>query len=126
MDAVVSPEEPIARFLRNSNHMRTALSRPHFTAFLPKSENGEISVYRVAGLNSAEIKQIGVVYVQGASSALKGHAVLAAESFFARSLNIIPHPEPHPRHANAMGWETDAKNRVMAKELADAAVLLRY
>lgn len=126
MNPVVSPEEPVARFLRNSNHMRPALERPHFTAFLPKTENGEISVYRVVELSPSEIKKIGVMYVQGVHSPLKGHAVLTAERFFMNSLNIVPHVVPHPRHANATGWETDAKNRVIAKELADAASLFRY
>ena len=126
MSPVVLPQEPLARFLRNGNHLRPARERAHFTAFLPKMEGGAISVYRVEDLSAAEVRHIGVTHVQGADSLLKGHAVLAAGEFFVHSLDLVPDGVPHPRHANVIGWATDARNRVIARDLAEVASLVRY
>lgn len=86
MDAVVDPGEPIARFLRNSNHMRPGLGRPHFSGFLPRDPEGEISVYRSAGLDDLAIRLLGAQYVSRPDAPLKGHCTLTADRFFQEGL----------------------------------------
>ena len=126
MISVVAPDVNIDRFLRNSNHLRPGKGRPPFTALLPKGENGKISVYRTSGLADSDVRALGTNYVQGGFAPLKGYAVLCADQFFAHALDLVSDPEPHPRHANVTGWESDAKNRLIAKDLADAARLVAY
>ena len=126
MQDVVDPSERITRYLRNSGHIRPGLGRPHFNAYLPRVQNGDISVYRTDDLSTADIEVMGAAYVGNTSSPLKGHCDLLASDFFAESLNIESVPTPHERHANAVGWMTDPKNRIIAKKLADRATLTIY
>lgn len=61
-----------------------------------------------------------------ANSPIKDHCVQAAADFFAEQLNIEVAPNPHPRHANVVGWTSDPKNRITAQKLADKARLTSY
>ena len=126
MDEVIDPDESITRFLRNKNHMRPALGRPHFSAFLPRLPDGDISVYRTAGLGVSEISDIGVQYVASAEAPLNGSCDLLAAAFFDQALRIESVPIPHERHANVTGWTVDARNRIVARKLADKATLTVY
>lgn len=126
MDEPVDPVEEITRFLRNTNHIRAGAGRPHFSAFMPRVQDGEISVYRTRGLGEAEIASLGALYVGRAELPLKGHCNLVAQDIFAEGLNVVPAPDPHERHANICGWAADPKNRIIAKKLADKANLVVY
>ena len=126
MQEEVDPAETITRYLRSSGHMRPGMGRPHFSAYLPRVENGDISVYRTSHLTVAEIAALGAAYVASPDIALKGHSDLQAPEFFAEGLNILSAPNPHERHANVTGWTIDPKNRIIAKKLADKATLTMY
>lgn len=126
MDAIVDHSEAISRYLRSSNHMRSALRKPHFSGFLPRDPAGEISVYRVAGLDDPAIRSLGACYVARPDAPLKGYCVLAAGVFFREGLAVVQAPVPHARHANVSGWSGDPRNRIIAKKLADAAELVCY
>ena len=126
MDAAVDPSEPITRFLRNSNHMRPSLGRPHFSGFLPRDPAGEISVYRSIGLDDPAIRSPGADYVAKPDAPLKGYCILVADGFYREGLTILPDTTAHERHANVSGWTGEPRNRIVAKKLADAAVLICY
>ena len=126
MDAVVGQLELITRYLRNGSDMRRGGGRPKYTAYLPREENGEISVYRTDGTSAEEIRAIGFNFVERPESPLKGYCNLVASAFFAEGLNIVSDPVRHPRHANVVGWAVDPKNRIIAKKLADEAELVEY
>ncbi len=126
MDEAVDPGESISRFLRNSSHFRPALCRPHYSAYLPRVADGEISVYRTSGLAPPDIASLGARYVGRPDSPLKGHCDLVASAFFSEGLNIESAPIPHVRHANVKGWATDPKNRIIARKLAELATLTAY
>lgn len=126
MQDTVEPSERITRYLRNSGHLRPGLGRPHFSAYLPQVENGDISVYRTSGLVTAEIRALGVDHVEQPGTPLKGHCDLQATEFFAEALNIVSAPNPHERHANVTGWTIAPRNRVIARKLADKATLTVY
>ena len=126
MDEVVDPAEDITRFLRNSSHLRPGAGRPHFSAFMPRVPNGDISVYRTTGMPGANIIDLGARYVGRPDLPLKGHCSLAAQDIFAEGLDIVSAPDPHERHANVCGWAVDLKNRIIARKLADKATLVVY
>lgn len=126
MDEAIDPAESITRYLRNSSHMRPGLGRPHFTAYMPSVPDGSISVYRTTGMAPEGAAVLGAQYVAKPDSPLKGHCDLVAAGFFEEGLNIESAPYPHERHANVGGWTTDPKNRIVARKLADKAVLTIY
>jgi hypothetical protein len=126
MEDIVTPGEPIARFIRSHSHMRLGLGKPKFLAFMPRVANGDISVYRIAGLDVAAVVSLGAGYVASPNSPVKGHCVQLADNFFAEQLNIEAAPNPHLRHANVVGWTSDPKNRITAHKLADKAELTVY
>ena len=126
MDEAVGPAESISRYLRNNSHLRLAWGRPHFSAYMPRFPDGEISVYRTTGMASSDIASLGARYVGRPDSPLKGHCDLVASAFFSEGLNIESAPNPHERHANVKGWATDPKNRIIARKLSDQATLSVY
>lgn len=126
MDEAVDSTESITRYLRNGSHLRLALGRPHFSAYLPRIPDGDISVYRTSGMTTADIAALGVRYVGKPDSQLKGHCDLLAAAFFVEGLNVESAPVPHDRHANVNGWTNDPRNRIIARKLADKAVLTVY
>jgi hypothetical protein len=126
LEDIVTPGELIARFIRSHSHMRLGVGKPKFLAFMPRVPNGDISVYRTTGLDVAAVASLGAGYVASPNSPIKGHCVQVAAGFFAEQLNIEAAPNPHPRHANVLGWTSDPKNRITAHKLADKAALTLY
>ncbi len=74
----------------------------------------------------AETIGLGARYVGRPDLPLKGHCSLAAQDIFLEGLDIVPAPDPHERHANVCGWAVDPKNRIIARKLADKAILVVY
>ena len=126
MDEAVDPAESITRYLRNSTHLRVSLGRPHFSAYMPRAPDGDLSVYRTSGMTLPDIAALGAKCVARPESPLKGHCNLGAFAYFSEGLDIASAPNPHERHANVRGWATDAKNRIIARKLADQAILTVY
>ena len=126
MSPIVDPLEQITRYVRNGSDMRRSEDRPKYTAYMPRKEGGEISVYRTDAISDAEIRDIGAQYVAKPEVPLKGYCCLVASAFFAQRLNIEAAPTRHCRHANVVGWGADHMNRIVAKKLADQADLLAF
>lgn len=126
MEDTVAPAESITRFIRSHSHMRLGLGKPKFLAFMPRVATGNISVYRTAGLDLAAVASLGAEYVASPSSPIKGYCAQLASDFYVERLNIEAAPNPHPRHANVVGWTSDPKNRITAQKLADKAALTVY
>jgi hypothetical protein len=126
LEEVVDPTEEITRFLRSSSHLRRGMGRPHFAAFLPRLQDGDISVYRTQGMARVDVVDLGARFVARPELPLKGHCSLTAQDLFVEGLNVVPAPDPHERHANVCGWTADPKNRIIARKLADKASLVVY
>ena len=126
MDEAVGAAESISRYLRSRTHLRPAQGRPHFSAYMPRVSDGDVSIYRTTGMASPDIALLGAQYVGRPDSPLKGHCDLFASTFFSEGLNIESAPYPHVRHANVRGWATDPKNRIIARKLSDQATLVVY
>jgi hypothetical protein len=122
--AAVAPlVDPIARHCRNSNHMRPGLRKAHFNAFMPKLQESrgrlEVSVFYASGQTPAALEHIGRTVVK---EPLKGHVLVPLAAIVARNLSVAPAPEPHPLHANILGWSDDkGVQRLDAKALAEAS-----
>jgi len=106
--------------------MRRDKMRPNYKAYLPASADGCISVFRTVNLSEVEIVALGSQYVERPETPLKGYCCLPAATVFGQGLDVEFAPTPHVRHANISGWESDPKNRIIAKALADAATLTEY
>lgn len=102
------------------------MGRPHFAAFLPRLQDGDISVYRTLGMAKEEVVDLGARFVARPELPLKGHCSLTAQALFVEGLDVVPAPNPHERHANVRGWTADPKNRIIARKLADKATLVVY
>jgi hypothetical protein len=115
--------DPIARHCRNSGHMRPGVHKAHFNAFMPKLQERsgqlEVSVFYAFGQTPAALEHIGRTVVK---EPLKGHALVPLSAIMARNLSVVAAPEPHPLHANILGWSDDkGVQRLDAKALADAS-----
>ena len=127
----VESNEVVARHcIRASEHMRRGdparQERPRgkYPLFLPFPRT-ELSVVRVSGLATSEIRAIGVDHV---CPDVKGHAcVMATAVLDCLGLSFDANGEPYPRHANVIGWSgIEPKDRLHAKKLADASELVEY
>jgi hypothetical protein len=115
--------DPIARYCRNSGHVRPGLCQAHFNAFMPKLQESsgqlEVSVFHASGQTPAALEHIGRTVVR---QPLKGHVLVPLAAIVARNLRVVPAPEPHPLHANILGWsDNKGVQRLDAKALADAS-----
>lgn len=88
------------------------------------NRNGEVSVFRVAGLNETEIWTIGGDVARSVARNLHGRAEIEARAVRQKDLDVVP-AEPPPRHANIVGWPDNDKSRqkILALELAGVATL---
>jgi hypothetical protein len=120
---IVKPEEPISRFILDKAHYRSDMTVKH-NAFMPPKGKTEVSVYRIKGLATTEIWQIGDDFVaQPRCQILLGRADLHAEHAYSQGLDVKPDIQPHPRHANICGFPANEseKVRMLALELAACA-----
>lgn len=120
---IVNPEELISRYIFEKTHFRSDNSVKH-NAFMPPKDKLEVSVYRIKGLSTDEIWQIGNEYVaQQRGKDLLGRADILAEHAYRHGLDIKPDTHPHPRHANISGFPAgnNEKVRMLALELAACA-----
>lgn len=89
------------------------------------NKDGEVSVFRTKDLTCQQSDEIGRLYVaQKQSKTLLGRAKIATSSVLKQDLNVEADPQPHPRHANIVGWPTDrSKHKLIAIKLAAKAQL---
>ncbi len=119
----ISPLECLARFILQKKWYRADKTIKH-NAFMP-NQNGEVSVYRTNDLTGQQINEIGRLHVaEILNKKLLGRAEIVTSSILKQNLKIEVDPEPHPRHANIIGWSTDkSKHKMIAIELAAEAQL---
>ena len=106
---LIQSDEPICRYFLGSRKLnRSAAKR----SWLPDAQ-GRTSVYRVHGLGHGEIEDIGRVHVaQPRGKVLSGRTECQSVNLTNVGLDIIPDPEPHPRHANVTGWPEDKSEQL--------------
>jgi hypothetical protein len=117
-------EKDISRFLFDKKQVRDNKTIRH-TAFIPP-QNFRLSVYKTDSLSSAEIFEIGSLYVEPARGRVaNGVAQITSEHVASVELSIDNDGDPHPRHSNIVGWFGDSvRDRELAVKLASEATLL--
>lgn len=129
----VGPQERISRVLLLNRYFNQNTGHISPQAFKPRTpkqrdEVYETSVYCTNKLDHQEIWNLGDEYVTKPHP--KKYPVLARADLVAREvtdkdLQIVPHPTPHPCHANIRNWPNSPEEREMkAKMLAKAAQLV--
>lgn len=122
-DSFVGDGERISRYLLQSGHYAVTKG-VRKSAFLPR-DDGQLSVYRVDGLQENDIWDIGKRFV----ASPQNKRLHARSDFFAsvireKKLRIVPDARPHPRHANIVDWPNEKQQRMqIALEIADVASL---
>jgi len=129
---VVSPSERISRyFVQKKGRCSTLKNTVSYGAFMPPPNLRE-SVYRTTNKTSAEIWEIGELFVAGPMSektgktkTVQGRAdITAVQITSKKGLNVSPDTAPHPLHANIIGWpEAKDEQKMLAVELANEALL---
>ena len=127
---LVLGDEPIARFMLESSKYSSVEMRVKYTAFDPpsnpdKSNYNKLSAYRVADLEHENIVEIGFNHVAAPQGkVIKAYAVVSAHVFESHDLQLVPTEQPHPRHANVIGWTEKEANRSRAQKIAEFATLV--
>ncbi|OHB75844.1 MAG: hypothetical protein A2Z34_05445 [Planctomycetes bacterium RBG_16_59_8] len=126
----VLPNERITRFVLYHGHFKKETGRVRPEAYTPSRKLKDISVYRTHRTSETDIWSIGEAYVSSLRKDRKpvlARADLSAATITGVGLSVVPHPYPHPRHANVTGWPDDQSERKMkAVELANAATLVAH
>jgi hypothetical protein len=121
----VGASEPLARYLINRNSYSPAMQSVKPAAFLPPPDN-RLSVFRIDGLNTEDVCQIGQqkVVSKMTGRTLHGFADIVAQAFLDVKLTVDPDNNP-ARHASVVGWPEDRdKQMLIAIELAASAKLV--
>jgi len=124
--STVSPSESLARYLTSSKHYGTKMQVVKPAAFLPQPPNYCLSVFRVDGLTTEHVCQIGQqkVISKRPGRTLHGFANIVAQAFLDANLIIDPDNNP-PRHASVVGWPKEKPQQMsIAQELAASAELV--
>ena len=96
-----------------------------YAAFIPPRGSNTTSVFRICGLDSANIWEIGKTAAgKRRKESLKGRADILTSDVHGAGLNVQGMPEPHPRHADIIGWPMEeSAQKLRAIKLASKATL---
>lgn len=119
----MSPSEQLTRYIMDKSYYRANGTVRH-NAFMPAG-NGQTSVFCISNLADSEIWDMGIRHVSEVrAKPLLGRADITAKHVFSTGLQVRADPEPHPRHANIVGWPGDkSKQKLVAIKLAEEAFL---
>ena len=109
----VSPGERISRYIFEKRHIKTG--KVSFGAFLP-SRAKELSVYRTDRCSERRIWLLGELFVERIRKGklrILGRGDVSSGIVFEQGLRIVASKQPHPRHANVLGWPDDKPQQQM-------------
>lgn len=115
----VTPNETLARFILQSNYIRTSDNTVSPNAFVPHPR-ADLSVTRHLGLTQTEIWTAGEDVASQTGKNLHGRADNQTSSYLDQALQVLPAPTPsNPNHANVVGWPQEkAMQKIIALEIA--------
>lgn len=121
----VKLDEPLTRYIFQKSHCGGG--RVKHGAFMPNSKNGEVSIYRIEGWESANIWDEGKEIGGKSGKSLKGRGDFQWEKLEGAAVVGI-YPDPHPsRHANIKDFpEPREKAQEQATILAEACQFVRF
>ena len=134
LPSAVAPDERITRYILNRRHIKAEKGEVKVDAFLPTNPKPEqterqTSVYRTINCEETEIWSIGAEHVEnpGKKRFILARGDLLAQTVYSQDLRIVPHPFPHPHHANIVNWpngENSEHRKAKALLLAQASMLI--
>ena len=114
----VADTEPLSRFLTSDSQFNNVMPKP--SAFMPRLEDDATSVFRLAADRLPLLWEIADREI-GLSRRVRAVAILTGADVRRAKLDVEAHEPPH-RHANIVGWPSDARDpemmRAQRKELA--------
>jgi len=130
----LSPEigagEQFTRFIFARSHFAPDNGRVKPQALLPRrnefKSRWETSAHRIAGLNDAQVWQLGYAHVENTPQGrfIKARGTGAFDSAATRGLSLDVNGKPYPRHVDIVGWSDEKHDRLMkATEIADTMKL---
>jgi hypothetical protein len=129
----VDPQDRISRYLLLQKSFDAKAQIVFAQAFKPPRPTKDFplrqtSVYRTQGVGEGEIWELGDRYVtllHPKHWPVLGRADLTAKDVSDADLTIVPHPNPHPRHADIEGWPSqDEEIEMKVTYLARKALLV--
>jgi hypothetical protein len=129
----VDPQDRISRYLLLQKSFDAKAQIVLAQAFKPPRPTKDFplrqtSVYRTQGVGEGEIWELGDRYVtllHPKHWPVLGRADLTAKDVSDADLTIVPHPNPHPRHADIEGWPSqDEEIEMKVTYLARKALLV--
>lgn len=122
----VAGNEPLARYLTQSNHLSPSLNCVRPKAFDPPLDM-RLSVFRIHGFSIHAVWENGntnVVDKMSPPRRLHGVAQIITSTVRGVGLDAVP-DEPPPRHACIVKWPQDKSERILlSQKLAAQAQLL--
>lgn len=119
----VQPSENLSHYLFAESHYDAMKKRVIYTAFMPRSDDLRVSVFRTSGLDEQYVWSIGEDVGQKSNRTLRARGDIIAVEVRKLDLDIDPDNNP-PRHANIIGWPQDKpKRQLIAQGLASVATL---
>lgn len=111
----VDPDERISRYLLQRRLFDVEKNCVFAQAFKPPRTTPEYpvrqtSVYRTQGCSEPEVWKIGdkfVTELHARRLPVLARADLFASHILIAGLQIVPNPDPHPRHADIEGWPNE-------------------
>lgn len=114
----------LARFLTSRQHFDKGRNTPKPAAFLPKPNEQGLSVFRIDGLVTLEIRELGATNIN--VHRIFGYATVTNSTVMELGLRFDPDERP-PRHGNLTGWPPIKEERLsIAQVLARRSVLSLY
>ena len=129
----VDPQDRISRYLLLQKSFDAKAQIVFAQAFKPPRPTKDFpvrqtSVYRTQGVGEGEIWELGDRYVtllHPKHWPVLGRADVTAKDVSDADLTIVPHPDPHPRHADIEGWPSqDEEIEMKVTYLARKALLV--
>ena len=119
----IQSSEILSRYIFDKNWYRGLDQSIKYTAFMPRSDNLRVSVFRTSGLSEPCVWNIGESAGQVSNRTLHGRGDVIAAEVRKQNLDIDPDNCP-PRHANIVGWPQEKhKRQEIAQILASSATL---
>jgi hypothetical protein len=115
---LVSDEEDLARFLTSSRQFNATMVKP--SAFLPR--NGKKSVFRHGAEPLDSLIEIARDQISP-DQTVHGAAICKAFVVRAARLDVVAE-EPPPRHADVVGWPTNADPESQKAEQMERAAII--
>jgi hypothetical protein len=119
----VGTGERITRFARHSSQYSAVANRVRHTAFMPPMSL-RLSVFRTSDMGEVEIWDLADSVVSSKKS-IQARADLTANDVRVAGLEVETAPDPHPKHADIVGWPEEKPEQMsVAKEMATQAALV--